>query len=237
VANIVAASAQVRGVAEGTAARVELRHEGVILPAVEGRVEGARGRREVRRPGVPGQVGAADPVDRDADAGVEVASAKVGGVAKIGAGLVELCHEGVVLPVEGRVEGARGRREVGRVRAPGHVGAAGAVDCDAVADFAAASAQVGGVAERGAARVQLRHEGIAIAIEGRVEGARGRREVRRVREPGHVGAAGAVERDGGAVVGGASAQVGGVEEGVAALVEPGHERVVVAVVGRVEGAR
>ena len=46
---------------------------------------------------------------------------------------VELRHEGVVAAVAGRVEGARGRREVDRVVVPGQVGAAGAVERDAVA--------------------------------------------------------------------------------------------------------
>ena len=112
---------------------------------------------------------------------------------------VELRHEGVVAPVEGRVEGARGRREVRRGRGPGQVGVAGAVQRDAVAVVGAASAQVGGVAEGGAARVELRHEGVGCAVVGRVEGARGRREVAEVVHR-QVGAAGAVERDAVAVV-------------------------------------
>ena len=93
------------------------------------------------------------------------------------------------------------------------------------------SAQVGRVAERGAARVQLRHEGVGAAVGGRVEGARRRREVRRARVPGHVGVAGGVERDAVAVVAAASAQVGGVAEGGAARVELRHEGVAAAVVG------
>ena len=105
-------------------------------------------------------------------AGVASPSAQVGRIAKRGAACFQLRHESVRAAVGGRVEGARSRREVRRARGPRHVGAASGVERDGVAVFPAASAQIAGVAEGGAARVELRHEGVAAAVVGRVEGAR-----------------------------------------------------------------
>ena len=77
-----------------------------------------------------------------------------------------------------------------------HVGAPRAVDRDPVSLIDAdAAAKVGGVDERGAGRVQLRHERVAVAAIAHVEGARGRREVRGRGKARDVRAAGAVDRD------------------------------------------
>src|SRR5207247_1065398 len=170
---------------------------------------------------------------------IAAASGQVGRVAERGAARVELRYEGVVVAaVVGGVEGAGGGREVRRGRAPRDVGVACAVEREAVAVVAAASAQKAGIEEGGAARVKLRHERVITAVVGRVEGASGRREVRGTRAPGEVGAAGSINREGVALVAAASAsaQVGGVAEGGPARVDLRHEGVERAAKGRVEGA-
>ena len=143
--------------------------------AVVGRVEGARGRREVGRARVPGHVGVA----RASTAMAEPCRGRcrpgrwsrrgwrrsIEFVTKASAAAVEVVSKAPA--VVGKSSGVL----------PGQVGAAGAVHCDAVALVAAASAQVGGVDEGGAAGVELCHEGVERRRVGRVEGAGGRREV------------------------------------------------------------
>ena len=134
--------------------------------AVEGRVESARSGREVRRDGVTRDVGAAPAVDRDPVADVVSTPAEIGRVDEGGARRVRTSSR--------RRRGRRCRSCRRRPRwsgnrsspcSPVDVGVARAVDGDAEArspSIAAVSAQVGGVDEGGAARVQLRHERVVV---------------------------------------------------------------------------
>src|SRR6185295_19859467 len=103
------------------------------------------------------------PVHCYPGAAFAVASTQVGGVdERESAGRDEPRHERILEAIEGRVEGAFRGREVRRLRVAGHVHVSGPVDGDGVAIVeAAASAQEGGVEERGAAGgAELGHESI-----------------------------------------------------------------------------
>ena len=76
----------------------------------------------------------------------------------------KLGHEGVVVAPIGGLQGVGGR-EVGRIGDARHVGVAGRVHGDAIAIITAAAAEVGGVDQGRARRVQLRHEGVGDAPE------------------------------------------------------------------------
>src|SRR5204862_7623861 len=91
----------------------------------------------------------------------------------------DLRHEGVVAATEGRLEGAWGRRKVRRLREACDIGVAGAVHGDAKCSLNPTPTEKGGV-DRRTRRIQPRHEGIADATEGRLEGPGRRRKVRRV---------------------------------------------------------
>jgi hypothetical protein len=90
----------------------------------------------------------------------------------------QLRHEGVKLAtVEGTIEGTWGRGEVVGFGEPRHVGVVPS-HRDAVAEIATRCIktrppQEGGVNQRRARRVELRHEGVTVAVEGGVEGAWG----------------------------------------------------------------
>ena len=86
-------------------------------------------------------------------------AAEVGGVDEGGAGRVQLGHEGVAAARVGGLERIGGG-EVGRIGVARDVGVSGGVHGDAVAAVVAAAAEVGGVDEGGAGRVQLGHEGV-----------------------------------------------------------------------------
>src|SRR5439155_24364197 len=143
---------------------------------------------------------------------------EVGGVGEGGAGGVELRHEGVEA-AEGRLEGPRSRREVERPSAARHIGAAGGVHRDAVATITTTAPEVGGVDEGGARGVELRHEGIEEAAEGRLEGPQRRREVDGEGVTRHVGVAGGVHGDAAALVTPTAPDVGGGGKGGAGVDE------------------
>src|SRR2546423_1082399 len=82
------------------------------------------------------------------------------------AGGGELHHEGGQESAESRPDGARGRGEVRREGQTRHVGVAGGINCDGVPTVGRESAEVGGVDQRRAVAVELRHEGVATAAKG-----------------------------------------------------------------------
>ena len=183
-----------RGVDEPRAGRVDLGHEGVEA-AVVARVEHVRGDREARRLRVARDVCVALGVDDDRGALVRVRAAQEGRVVEPGAGGVELRHERVEAAVVGPVERIRGRRIAGRGRHPRHVGAALRVDRDPDAVVDLGAAEEGRVLQPRARRVDLGDEDVATAVVERVVGAGARRERRRERLAGDVGAALGVDRD------------------------------------------
>ena len=94
-----------------------------------------------------------------------------------------------------------------------HVSVAGGVHGDAVALVKAVAAEIGGVDEGGACRVELRHEGVGLAAaEGRLEGPRRRWEVAGTSETRHVGVPHGVDGDAEALVTATALEVGGVGE-------------------------
>ena len=153
-------------------------------------LECARGRREVGRGGNAGHVGIARGVDGDAVALLEdgAAAAQVGGVDEPAADRIQLGHKGIGsagtaegATGSGRLESPRSSGKVRRVRSARHVGAAEHVECDTEALFEAAAAEVGGVDQPAAGRIQLRDEGIFVAAVRRLERRRSSREVGRDR--------------------------------------------------------
>src|SRR5439155_1150103 len=97
------------------------------------------------------------------------------------------------------------------------VGVALAVDGDATPPVAGAAAEVGAVERRRARGIQRRHEGVALAPVGRLEGI-GRREVRRAGPAGDVGVALAVDGDATPRVAAVAAEAGAVAQGGPAAV-------------------
>ena len=161
---IIARAAEVGGVDQGGARRVQLRHEGVEVSAAVGRLKGAGRGREVGGSSEARHVGVAGSVHGDAPAKVTARAAEVGGVDQGGARRVQLRHEGVeVSAAVGRLKGAGRGREVGGSSEARHVGVAGGVYHDAFAFVIARAAEVGGVDQGGARRVQLRHEGVKVS--------------------------------------------------------------------------
>src|SRR5204862_167344 len=95
--------------------------------------------------------------------------------------------EGVAAAAEGALGAAAGAREVAGTREAGDVDLARRRrDREGVGCIAAAAAEVGGLVERGQARVQPRDEGVGAAAEGALGAAAGAREVGGTREAGDV---------------------------------------------------
>src|SRR2546428_12485559 len=93
---VVGASAEIGGVDEGGACRVEFRHEGVPdngADATKAGLNGARGGGEVRREGVTRLVSVAGGVHGDAVALVKAVTAELGGVDEGGACRGRVRHE------------------------------------------------------------------------------------------------------------------------------------------------
>src|SRR5437588_2170156 len=91
-----------------------------------------------------------------------IAAAKVGGVIHPCATGSPLRHEGIKsAAAEGRLEGPRRRRKVGREGAAAHVGVAGTVHGDADAAVIATAAKVGGVDEH-----RINHQSLGPVIGG-----------------------------------------------------------------------
>ena len=169
------------------------------------------------------------------------AAAVVAGVEERRTGGVHLGDEGVGVAVMCEVRADRDRkgRLIG-IRNPSHVGVAGGIHGDAVANVIPAAAEVAGVEERRAGGVQLGDEGVGVAAtvmrevradrdrEGRLTG---------IRIPGHVGVAGGIHGDAVALFVGAAAEVASVEERRAGGVHLGDEGVVAAVKREVRADR
>src|SRR5206468_3869760 len=123
-----------------------------------------------RYPGVTGRV------HGDVETLIFAAAAQVGGVDQRGSRGVELGDEGIsfedrsgVAPAVSPLERSRGCREVGRASVARQVGVAGRVHSDPRARLIAAAAEVGGVDQRGAGCIELRHTCVgeaAIAWDG-----------------------------------------------------------------------
>src|SRR5438093_13074552 len=105
-------AAEVGGVDEGGAQRIELRHEGIglVQAAALEPLESPRGRREGTGGGLSCHVGVAGGVHGDPQALIVVIAPKVGGVDEGGASGIELRHESVVAGEEvgGGLEGPGG---------------------------------------------------------------------------------------------------------------------------------
>src|SRR5205823_14714981 len=109
---------------------------------------------------------------------------------------IEGVHDDGADATKAGLDGARGGGEVRREGLTRHVSVAGGVHGDAVALVKAVAAEIGGVDEGGACRVELRHEGVGLAAaEGRLEGPRRRWEVAGTSETRHVGVPHGVDGD------------------------------------------
>src|SRR6266571_7779202 len=145
-------AAEVGGVDQSGAGGIELRDKGVAATTTAERwLEGAQGRREIGGTGGPADVGVPGSIHGNGDTIVISTAAQVGGVDQSGAGGIELRDEGVTdiaeAPATSRLEGPRGRRELGRVGRANHVGVAGGVHGDAPTEVIPTGAKVGGVEE------------------------------------------------------------------------------------------
>src|SRR5207245_645222 len=103
-------------------------------------------------------------VHGNATAEVIAAAAEVGGVAQRRAAGIELRHKNIELTAAKSWLQRIRRREVGRLGLPRHVGLAGSVygnaHVRAAAALIAAAAEVGGVDQRRAGGIELRHKSI-----------------------------------------------------------------------------
>ena len=92
-----------------------------------------------------------------------VARAPMAGAVRLSTGW-QLRHEGVSVAVEGSIKGAAGSGVVEGGGAPRHVGPATFVHRYAVTRIGIRSPKEGGVGQRRARRVELRHEGVKVAV-------------------------------------------------------------------------
>src|SRR5262249_10170040 len=158
---------------------------------------------------------------RDGEAGVGAVAAEVRRVHQGRAGGVDLRDEGVAEAEIRRLDGVLDR-EVRRAGLAGDVRVVGGVYGGVQAAVGAAAAEVGGVDQRGAARIELRDERVAGPDVARLDGVLNR-EVRRARLAGDVGVADRVDRDIGPLVLAAAAEVGRVQQSVARGIDLRHE--------------
>ena len=191
--------AEKRGIRERRASCVQLGDEARLLPARITRVERPRRRGEVRGVGASGEVRGAGRIDRDRDRLIEPGSAERRRVGERGATWVQLRDKGVRV-LRGGVEGPRRGRVVIGVRVARHIRRAGAVDGERVDEVVPGTAQVRGIDQRRAGTVELGDEHVVIArrgaaVDGRVERARGHREVRGFGHSGDVRGPGRVDCD------------------------------------------
>src|SRR6185369_2792863 len=100
-----------------------------------------------------------------------------------------------------------------------------------------AATEIGGVEERRACSVQLRHVGVTVAAESSIEGVRRGREVGRPGSPHHTGIACTVHRNAIAFVVVGAAEIGGEEEYRTCGVQLRYEGVLAAAVSSLECAR
>ena len=167
IETVAAAAAEVGRIDERRARRVELHDEGVAAAAGERGLDGVD-RGEVRRGGAPRDVGVAGGIHRDAGGRVEGVAADVGRVDERVAGRVELRQEAFKKAAAERALQGVGRGEVRRASLPGDVGVTGGIYSDPGTHVVAAeiygvagAAEVGGVDEGRARRVELGDEGVA----------------------------------------------------------------------------
>ena len=190
---------------------------------VQNRARGSAGGGKVGREGAPDHVGVAGRVHGDAAAAVVAVAAQIGGVNQRRACGIELCHERIRSGAQGSVKGRAGRggtpcRKVGGPGAARHIDVAGPIHGDAVAIVDAVAAQIGGVDQCRASGVELCHERIRERIKGRVKGRAGRggTRCRKVSGSGaarHIGVAGCVHGDAGAIVNATAPKVCGIAQG------------------------
>src|SRR5207244_424862 len=150
-AHVEVAASEVRRVQKRSGAgRIQRRDEGVIVTA-GGDLDGPRRGREIDGGGIPRHVGVAAGVDGDRDAGVVAGAREVCGVHQGGSGGIDLRHERIEAAqgaaAEGRLEGAGGRREIGRLRPARHVGIAAGVNGDSQTRIEEGAAELRPVAE------------------------------------------------------------------------------------------
>src|SRR5439155_19214325 len=88
---------------------------------------------------------------------------EVGGLVERRRARVQARDEGVAAAARGALSAAAGAREVGGLRAPGHVDLARRRNREGAGSIEAAAAEVGRLVERGQARVQARDEGVNAA--------------------------------------------------------------------------
>ena len=120
---------------------------------------------------LPRDVGVARRVDRDAEGIVDVHASEVGRIDESRTGRVQLGDEGIQRvgrprrrnELDGPLERAARRREIGRSGLARDVGVAGSIDRDRAAEVEARAADVRGIDQRRARGVQLAHEDVADA--------------------------------------------------------------------------
>ena len=109
-----------------------------------------------------GHVSAAGAIHRDAIGRVITRPAQVGGVNQVGAGGVELGHDGVTESSQRGLNGV-GYREIPRGGPTADGGVGGGIDGDAGAKVGAAPAKVGRVNQRHAVGAELAHKKVGLA--------------------------------------------------------------------------
>jgi len=139
---------EVRGVHQAIAGGIQLGHKRIVAPAKNG-LEGARGRRKVRRIRSSGYVDVPGGVHGDIRAIIVSAATEVGSIDKRGVGGIQLGHEGIegaaaVCPLEGTY-----RKEVRRSGRAHDIGVASGVNSNAATEILSTAAEVRGVGQDG----------------------------------------------------------------------------------------
>src|SRR5437879_3410376 len=131
---VIATSAEVGGVDQPGARRIQLRHEGVVGAAAVTRLKRPWDRGEVGRSGMARDIGIAQAVQGDAKSEVIVTAPEKGGIDKPSPKGIQFCYERVYAlrppPAEGGLESSRRRRKIRRIGVPHNIGVATGVHRD-----------------------------------------------------------------------------------------------------------
>ncbi len=162
-------SAQIGGIDQRRACRVDLGQEGV--GAAGGTPIGSLQRRhcwKISGVGIANHIGRASAIYGNAVGDVDVAAAQIGGVDQRRTGGIQLGHEGVDEAAKRclnrRLHGkAGGVVDAAAVGIAGHVNVIAGIERQAVGDVRSAPAQVGGEDQRGAGGVDLADEHVLLS--------------------------------------------------------------------------